>query len=238
MTLVRSILFQLWFVLVCVVMFIGAIPLFLAPRIVVMRAGKFWARLILSGLQIFCGQTYEVRGKEHIPQDAALVASKHYSMWETIAFMLLVDDPAIVFKRELLRVPFYGWYSMKMKMIPVDRSGKASAMRAMRRTAHAARDAGRQIVIFPEGTRREVGARPAYLIGVAGLYADLNVPCVPVAHNSGLFWIKGGLIKKPGTIIVEFLPAIPPGMTRRAFMRELEHRIEGAMEKLLEETDR
>jgi 1-acyl-sn-glycerol-3-phosphate acyltransferase len=235
-TLVRSLIFHIWFLLVSVVMFIGAIPLFLAPRIVVMRAAQVWATLILWGLKIFCGQTYKVRGNENIPKGAALVAPKHYSMWETIAMMVLSDDPAIILKRELLRIPFYGWYGAKMGMIGIDRSGKASALRAMRQAARSAKDSGRQIVIFPEGTRRAVGAPPEYHAGVAGLYADLDLPCVPVAHNSGLFWTNSGLIKKPGTITVEFLAPIAPGMKRSEFMRALEERIEGAAAKLLAES--
>ena len=230
-TLLRSILFHLWFVLVSVVIFIGAVPLFLGPRVAVIRAAQFWSHAVLWGLKIICGQTFEVRGREHIPQGGALIASKHYSMWETIAFMVLTDDPAIVLKRNLMWIPFYGWYGLKMEMIPIDRLGKSRALRAMRRAARTAIAKGRQIVVFPEGTRRKVGAPPVYKPGVAGLYAELSVPCVPAAHNSALFW--QGLIRKPGMIVVEFLPPIPPGLRRAEFMRELETRIEGAVERLV-----
>lgn len=231
MTSLRSLLFHLWFVLVSTVMFLGAIPLFLGPRLWVIRSAQVWAHLMLWGLRVFCGQRYELRGKENIPHGGALVASKHYSMWETIAFMVLLDDPAIILKRELLRIPFYGWYGVKMGMIGIDRSAKASAMRAMRRASRAAIAGGRQIVIFPEGTRRAVGAPADYQTGVAGLYADLNVPCVPVAHNSGLYWSR--FLRKPGTIVVEFLAPLPPGMTRGAFLAELETRIEEAAARLV-----
>ncbi len=232
MILFRSLLFHVWFLIVSVVMFLGAIPLFLGPRIAVIRAAQIWAHLQLWGLRVFCGQTYEVRGREHIPNGAALVASKHYSMWETIAFMVLVDDPAIVLKRELLNVPFYGWYGRKMGMIPIDRSGKASALRALKHASDQAVADRRQIVIFPEGTRRKVGAAPDYKPGVAGLYSGLNVPCVPVAHTSGLFW-QGGWKRHPGTILIEFLPHIPARLKRAEFMRELETRIETGTNNLL-----
>ena len=212
-------------------MFLGAIPLFLGPRIAVIRAAQIWAHLQLWGLRVFCGQTYEVRGREHIPNGAALVASKHYSMWETIAFMVLVDDPAIVLKRELLNVPFYGWYGRKMGMIPIDRSGKASALRALKRASDQAVADRRQIVIFPEGTRRKVGAAPDYKPGVAGLYSGLNVPCVPVALKSGAHWT--GFRKEPGTIVLEFLEPIAPGLKRAEFMTLLETRIETATNRLL-----
>ncbi len=234
LVLFRSLVFHLWFLIVSVVMFLGAIPLFLGPRILVIRAAQLWAHLQLWGLRVFCGQTYEVRGQEYVPQDAALVAAKHYSMWETIAFMVLVDDPAIVLKRELLNIPLYGWYGSKMGMIGLDRSGKAKALRELKRVSEKAVADGRQIVIFPEGTRKTIGAAPDYKPGAAGLYSGLGVPCVPVAHNSGLFWC-GGWKRHSGTILIEFLPAIPPGLRRAEFMRELEEKIETATKALLKE---
>ena len=235
MKLIGSVLFLIFYFVVSLVIYTAAIPLFLGPRIIVIRGAQFWARAMLWALRIFCGQTYEVRGHEHVPQGAALVASKHFSMWETMAFMVLVNDPAIVLKRELMWVPFYGWYGIKMGMIPVDRSAKASAIRLMRRKAKAAIEAQRQIIIFPEGTRRMPGDPPAYKPGVAGLYSYLEVPCVPVALTSGLVWRNSGFIKYPGHIVVEFLPAIAPGLKRDAFMAELENRIETATNGLLGE---
>ncbi len=235
MKLLGSILFLIFYFVVSVLIYTAALPLLLGPRIAVIRCAQIWAKLMLWALRVFCGQTYEVRGREHIPHAAALVASKHFSMWETIAFMVFADDPAIVLKRELMRIPLYGWYGIKMGMIPVDRSAKASAMRLMRRKAKAAMDAKRQIIIFPEGTRRDPGDPPAYKPGVAGLYSYLDVPCVPVALTSGLVWRGSGFIKYPGHIVVEFLPAIPPGLKRDAFMAELETRIETATNRLLGE---
>jgi 1-acyl-sn-glycerol-3-phosphate acyltransferase len=233
--LIGSLLFLLFYFVVSVVIYTAAIPLFLGPRIAVIRGAQLWAHLMLWALKIFCGQTYEIRGREYIPHGAALVASKHFSMWETIAFMVFLNDPAIVLKRELMWIPFYGWYGIKMGMIPIDRTAKASAMRLMRRKAKAAKDAGRQILIFPEGTRRNPGDDPAYKPGVAGLYNFLELPCVPVALTSGLVWTGSGLIKYPGKIVVEFLPHIAPGLRRDAFMAELQTRIETATNRLLSE---
>ena len=235
MKLIGSLLFWIFYVVVSIVIYTAAIPLFLGPRIAVIWGAQLWACLVLWTLKVFCGQTYELRGRQHIPHGATLIASKHFSMWETIAFMVLVKDPAIVLKRELMWIPFYGWYSMKMGMIPIDRTAKASAMRLMRRKAKAAKDADRQIVIFPEGTRRNPGDDPAYKPGVAGLYTFLELPCVPVALNSGLVWRGRGLIQNPGKIVVEFLPQIAPGLRRDAFMAELESRIETATDRLLSE---
>jgi len=233
--LIGSLLFLIFYFVVSVLIYTAAIPLFLGPRIAVIRAAQLWARLMLWALKMFCGQTHELRGRQYVPRGAVLVASKHFSMWETIAFMVLLDDPAIVLKRELMWIPFYGWYGIKMGMIPIDRSAKASAMRLMRRKAQAAKDAGRQILIFPEGTRRNPGDEPVYKPGVAGLYSFLDLPCVPVALTSGLVWRGSGLIKYPGKIVVEFLPHIAPGLKRDSFMAELESRIEKATGKLLQE---
>ncbi len=132
-----------------------------------------------------------------------------------------------------MSIPFYGWYARKMQMIPIDRASGPNAIRAMVAAAKHALADGRQIVIFPEGTRRRPGDPPAYKTGVAGLYAQLRVPCVPAAHNSGLHWIRSSLIRKPGTIVVEFLPAIPPGLPRSEFMAALEKRIESSANRLL-----
>jgi 1-acyl-sn-glycerol-3-phosphate acyltransferase len=155
------------------------------------------------------------------------------SMWDTVTLYLLLDDASTVLKRELQRIPFYGWYIWKAGVIPIDREGKASAMRKMIAQARAMLSAGRDILIFPEGTRQKPYAAPDYKPGVAGLYAQLGVPCIPVALDSGLFWT--GFIKKPGKIVVEFLPPIPAGLKRAEFMAALEERIETGTMKLLAE---
>jgi 1-acyl-sn-glycerol-3-phosphate acyltransferase len=157
-------------------------------------------------------------------------------MWDTIALYILLDKPAIVFKRELGIIPFYGWYLRKAGMISIDRDGKASALRKMAADSRAAIAERRCVLIFPEGTRKEPGARPDYKSGVAGLYGQLGVACVPIALNSGLYWTgPGGFLKKPGTVVVEILPPIPPGLKRAQFMATLETRIETATAGLVAE---
>ncbi len=151
-------------------------------------------------------------------------------MWETIALLALLRAPAIVIKRELLWIPFYGWYCIKQGMIPIDRASGASAIRRMHAAAKRAIAKGQPIVIFPEGTRKKIGEPPDYKPGVAALYTLLGLPCVPMAHNSGLFWI-GGFLRKPGTVVVEFLEPIPPGQRRQEFMTVLEARIEHASQR-------
>jgi len=153
------------------------------------------------------------------------------SMWDTLALYLALDQPAIVLKRELLRIPFYGWFVWKATAIAIDRGAGSRALRKMSEAARAVLAQGRPILIFPEGTRKKPGAVPDYKPGVAGLYGQLDVACVPVALNSGVYWT--GFLKRPGTIVLEFLEPIGPGMKRDAFMTLLEHRIEAATTALL-----
>jgi len=234
MTILRSSIFMLWFALVSAVLAILFLPVLLLPRRATVWMATRWCALTIWGLKVFAGLGYEVRGTP--PHHDVIVASKHMSMWDTMALFLLVRDPAMILKRELTRIPFYGWYLMSAGMISIDRGAGAGALRKMAAAARAALAAGRPILIFPEGTRKKPGAPPDYKPGVAGLYGQLDAACVPVALNSGLFWTGPmGFLKKRGRVIVEFLPAIPPGMPRREFLATLERRIEDATAKLVVE---
>jgi 1-acyl-sn-glycerol-3-phosphate acyltransferase len=230
MTAIRSSLFMIWFLLLTVVMAIIFLPLLAFPRKATVWMARHWARATLWGLEIFAGLGERQIGEA--PKGGVLVASKHMSMWDTLALYLALEDPAIVLKRELLRIPFYGWYVNKAAAIPINRGAGADALRRMVRNAEKVLAEGRPILIFPEGTRKKPGARPDYKPGVAGLYNQLDVACVPVALDSGRFW--QGFWKYPGTITLAFLPAIPAGLKRREFMSDLEARIETSTNKLLE----
>ena len=186
-------------------------------------------------LRVLCGIKVEVRGLERVPEGPLLVASKHQSLWETFGLLPLFDYPTFVLKRELLWIPIHGWFSMKFGMIGVDRTAGPVALRNLIAQARRAIADGRQIVIFPEGTRRPPGAEPDYKPGAAALYTSLDVPCLPVALNSGICWPRRQFLRHPGTIVVEFLEPIPPGLNRKAFAAELEGRIEPACARLLEE---
>lgn len=231
----RSILFQIFFWTFSILINLAWLPSLLMHRRVVARGMQIWASVSFWGLKHIAGLDYEVRGRENIVPGAALYASKHLSMWETIAAHILLDDPATIMKRELLYVPVYGWYAQKCEMIVIDRSAQAAAIRRMIADAKLRAADGRPIVIFPEGTRKEMGAEPDYKSGVAALYGALDLPCVPIAHNSALYWPRRGMLRKPGRIIVEFLPAIQPGLKRVEFMAELQTRIEEATARLLAE---
>lgn len=237
MLVLRSLIFSAAFYLTTAVMTILGSPLLFMPRRFAMMGLKFHARCCLWLLEKIVGTQLEVRGREHIPKGAALVASKHQSTWETFALIPLMNDPAMIMKAELGWIPFYGWFARKFGHILVVRQRGPAALRSMITDAKARADEGRQIVIFPEGTRQPVGAHPHFKSGVVALYEGLNVPCIPVALNSGVFWPRHDLNRYPGTIVVEFLEHVPPGLDRATFRNTLETRIEEATARLVAEAD-
>ncbi|MBA4209477.1 MAG: 1-acyl-sn-glycerol-3-phosphate acyltransferase [Parvibaculum sp.] len=216
-----------------VVMVIGCSPLFLLPRRLTFKAMAFWSHATLFLLRVIAGTKYEIRGK--LPEDPVLVASKHQSMWDTVVMTAILNRPAMVLKRELLWIPFYGWYAQKARMIAIDRGAASAAIRRLVAQGKAAIAEGRPIVIFPEGTRSAPGAKLEYKPGIAALYRQLGVACVPAAVNSGLFWARRGFARKPGTIVIEFLEPIPPGLDRKTFMETLETRVETATARIVGE---
>ncbi|MCC6920150.1 MAG: 1-acyl-sn-glycerol-3-phosphate acyltransferase [Alphaproteobacteria bacterium] len=231
--MLRSVLFQIYFAVLSVAMCLGFTPAFLGPWPWAARGVEYWGRATLWGLRVICGLTYEVRGREHIMAGPALYAGKHLAMWDTVVLPVILKNPALVLKRQLLRVPFYGWYALKSGMIALDRSAHATAVRSLVAQAKARRAEGRPIAIFPEGTRRKIGAPPAYKPGVAALYGQLDIPCVPFGLNSSVYWT--GALRRPGRIVIEFLPPIPPGLKRREFMAALETQIETSTAALVAE---
>jgi len=231
----RSLAFHAAFYLTTILFMAFALPLFLAPRSWVMWAWKLHSRTIVALLRIIAGVRIEVRGRERLPDGGYIVAAKHQSAWDTIAPMAFLPAPAVILKEELMRIPLYGQFARKLGMIPVRRDRGAVALREMARTAKSRADAGRQIFIFPEGTRRAPGAQPDYKPGVVLLYEALDVPCVPLALNSGLYWPRHAWRLRPGTVIMEFQEPIPPGLSRQAFRERLIDVTEGATLRLVAE---
>ena len=178
------------------------------------------------------GLRHTVRGRIYLPPGPIIVAAKHQSAWDTAVFFLLLDNPAYVLKGELLAVPIVGWYLRRSGMVPVDRRGGGRALKRLIAAARQRTDDGRPLVIFPEGTRTAPGERRRHHPGVAALYRELGLPVVPVALNSGLFWGRRRFVKHAGTITLEFLPPIAPGLDRRAFAKELSHRLDDATARL------
>jgi 1-acyl-sn-glycerol-3-phosphate acyltransferase len=234
----RSLLFNVLFYVTTTLFVVLGSPLLFAPRRWAMAALAFHARFELCLLRLTVGTRFELRGAEKIPQGPCLVAAKHQSAWETFALIPLFRDPAFLMKRELFWIPFHGWFSRKFEMIPVDRDKGPSALRRMLREARSRVADGREIIIFPEGTRRAAGAPPDYKTGVVLLYDALRVPCVPIALNSGLFWPRRSITRRPGTIIVEVLDPIPPGLLRAEFLARLESSIETAANRLIAEAEK
>lgn len=233
--MLRSIIFAIVFYLNTAAFLLLGSPLLFGPRKWAMAALKLHARVSLWWLKVIVGTDVEVRGLERLPPGPILVAAKHQSAWDTFALIPLFRDPALVMKAELMHIPLYGWFSRKFGMIPVRRTAGASALREMLREARERIAAGRQILIFPEGTRRPPGAPPDYKPGLTLLYEGLGVPCVPLALNSGLFWPRRRLERYPGTIVVEILEPIPPGLKRPEFKTLVVDRLERACARLAAE---
>ena len=233
MTLLRSLVFTLWLYLSMPLFAIGLSPTLLMPHRYAMGVVKAWARTVLFGLRWIAGVKVEVTGLAHLPSGAALVASKHQGMLDVVALLAILPDACFVLKKELMPLPFFGWFAWKTKMIAVDRAAHAKALKDMVRQTRARLAEGRQILIFPEGTRTTPGEPADYKPGVAAIYRDVDAPCWPVATNSGVHWPAHGFKRYPGTVVFEFLPPIPAGLKRAAFMAELESRIETASTALL-----
>ncbi len=228
----RSLLFNVGYNLWTAFVLVFGLPLLLFSYPVIYWFGRLWVSVILWLLKLLIGLEHRVLGLENLPKGAAIYAVKHQSSWDTFVFAHYLRYPAYVVKRELIYLPLFGLFLLRAGMIPVDRRGRARALKRMIAAARRRREEGRDILIFPEGTRVAPGAHLPYQPGVAALYTHLDLPVVPVALNSGLFWGRRSFIKKPGLITLEFLPAIPPGMARKPFMAELERRLETACERL------
>ena len=234
MILVRSLVFTACFYMWSVVMALVMLPGLIAPRRVMIRLFRIWAHGVILGLGLLCGIRVEVRGRQNLPTGAALVAPKHQCMFDVFAQFVFLPDCCFVMKKELMWIPFFGWYAQKTGMIVVDRAGHSTALRKMVRDAIERFADARQLVIFPEGTRGAPGAGGQYKPGIAALYREFKVACVPVATNSGVHWPAHGFLRRPGVIVFEFLEPIPPGLKRAPFMALLEDRVETASQALFE----
>jgi 1-acyl-sn-glycerol-3-phosphate acyltransferase len=234
MTFLRSLLCTIWvYAAIAVVGLLGLPIALLGGQRGAIAVARVWARVALFGARWLAGIQVEVRGVERLPKGACIIAAKHQSMLDTIVPFTFLDGPAFVFKRELAHLPVFGWYLFLSGQVLVDRGAHMAALKSMLKSAKSRAEAGRQIIIFPEGTRQPVGAPPDYKPGVAALYAQLGVPVVPVALNTGLVWARKGIRRTPGVAVFEILDPIAPGMKRDAFMAELEARTEAASDRLI-----
>lgn len=236
MILFRSIAFNVLFYLNTIVYLLIALPTFFMPYRAIIAVAKSWGRTNLVLLRALAGIDYEMRGSEKIPPGPLIVAAKHQSAWETFALLSLFDNPLFIVKRELEWIPIFGWLMIKGRMVPIDRSAGSQALIAMTGRAKVELAAGRQLIIFPEGTRRPANAEPRYKLGVAHLYAATGMPCLPVALNSGLFWPRRSIRRLPGTVLVEILDPVVPGLDKDVFFKRLQSDIEAATARLIAES--
>jgi len=233
MILLRSFVFNVCFYLLLIAMMIVGLPLLPMRYQLVQSWARLWAKLSLALLDHICNLKVEFRGLENAPKRAALIAPKHQSFLETFALLIVVPDFTYVHKRELSLIPFFGWYLWGTGQIPIDRAKGGGALAEVVRGARKVFAENRQLIIFPEGTRRPVGAPPHYKAGVAQVQSETGVVCVPVALNSGLFWPRRHFRRYPGTLVIEFLEPIPPGYGKAEFMDLLQKRIESATDQLV-----
>lgn len=235
MVLLRSLVFHALFYSVTLAMMIVFSPVLLLPRRWGWWVVPLWSRANLLMLRVIVGLKVEVRGRENIPQGGYIVASKHQSVWETFALIREFPDPTYILKRELRWIPIFGWYTAKYRQIPINRGKRAAALAALLVSAKQAIAEGRQILMFPEGTRRPAGGEPSYKFGIAHLYRDLKCPVLPVALNAGLYWPRKSVRLYAGTVIVEFLPPIQPGLSPAVFHETMVNTIETVSDSLIEE---
>lgn len=233
MARLRGIVFLVCYYLLLVVFLIVLAPTLVMPDRAIVAVYRFYCHALAGAMRLILGVDYEVRGRENVPRGAVLIAAKHQSAWETYLFCLIFGNPAFVLKEELMRIPLFGDYLRKLGMVPIVRGSGPEALRRMKEAAARMIEAGRPIVVFPEGTRQVPGAAPAYKSGVAHLYRDFGLPAVPVALNSGVFWPKAGLPRGPGRIIVEIGEPIAAGLAPGVFRGVLREALEASCDRLL-----
>jgi 1-acyl-sn-glycerol-3-phosphate acyltransferase len=230
---VRSLIYNIVFYLNLAFWVLLGIPTYIMPRWGVVWIAQNWGRASIFWMRLICNTKVDYRGLEKIPKGPLLVASKHQSAWETFALLQFFEQPLYILKRELLWLPFFGWYLIKANMIGVNRGAGGRALLDVFKRARDEVRRGRQLLIFPEGTRMPVGAPPDYKSGVSQIYVTCGVACVPVALNSGMFWPRRTFLRYPGTIVIEFLDPIPLGLRRDEFTERVSAAIEGATARLV-----
>ncbi|GEP01458.1 lysophospholipid acyltransferase family protein [Methylobacterium haplocladii] len=234
MVVVRSLAFNILFYIATAVIALVGLPVLVSQK-ATLRYAQFWGHVSIWLLRVVAGTRVDFRGIDALPKGPLVIAAKHQSTLETLALTIPFEKFTYVLKRELMWIPLFGWYLGRSGMVPIDRAKGARTMAKLNEAAAQAIREGRQLIIFPEGTRRAAGAPSAYKQGLSHLYVALGVPCVPVALNSGLYWRRHSFWRLPGTCVIEFLPPIPHGLGRPEFLAEVQARIETASNALLVE---
>lgn len=207
-----------------------------SPKATIKSWNYFFIPIVVWALKYLAGIHIEIRGQQYIQQENCIYAGKHQSALETYCLSNYLKRASFILKKELTYIPIFGWAQYFYGMIPVDRSAGSAAMKNMLRNAKDRLSKGRSIIIFPEGTRKKPGQTPDYKPGIALLYQNLDVPVIPVATNTGFFWKKSSFLRYPGTVIFEFMEPMPTGLDKKAFMSELQNRLETKCTELNAET--
>ncbi len=229
----RSILFYLLLGCWTFSMGIVCLPFLILHNKYLNKPVRIWIVGIFILLKYICKITHEIQGKENIPKNAVMVASKHQSAFETFALFYYLPKSVFIHKKQLFLIPIFGQYLKKINMISIDRKGGASTMRHMLKRTKDKLSEGSSIIIFPEGTRKKPGDKPDYKSGFVGIYNQLNTQILPVAVNSGNCWPKHSYLKKKGHIIIRFLPLIKSNIEREKILKELEFVIENATNEII-----
>ena len=233
MILLRSLAFHTAFYLWTTVLALAGLPVLVMGRHRVQAYAKFWTGSSVWLLEKICKTKVEWRGLENLPRGACIIASKHQSALETLALTTKGADFSYILKRELMAIPVFGWYLKGAGQVAIDRAKRGQALPDLTRQVREAIAEGRQMIIFPEGTRKPAGAPPAYKSGVGYLYAESGAVCVPVALNTGLYWPRRGVSIHPGKVTIAFLEPIAPGLDKETFLKLLEERIETRTAELI-----
>tara|TARA_B110000438_G_C15793114_1_gene641635 strand:+ start:1368 stop:2012 length:645 start_codon:yes stop_codon:yes gene_type:complete len=208
------------------------IPLLFFPSHHLKQPIKIWILGIFYFLKYICNINHEIQGKENIPSNPVLVASKHQSAFETFALFYYLPQAIFIHKKQLFYIPVFGQYLKKTNMISIDRKGGASTIRLMLKQTKQKALNGFSIIIFPEGTRKKPGDNPDYKSGFIGIYNEMKTEILPVALNSGKCWPKHTFVKKPGNIIIKILPTIEANLERKNVLNQVETIIEEASKKI------
>jgi 1-acyl-sn-glycerol-3-phosphate acyltransferase len=237
MVFLRALTFNVLYYGLTLILAFALLPALLLPEKYywgVIRRYFFLVRLLCKYV---LGLDFILKGREHLPKGGCIIAAKHQSAYETLMLPILFDHPVVIIKQELLNIPLWGWYAARAGMIGIDRSKPRDAMPKMAAGVTRAAEQGRTIVIFPQGTRVGIHQTPGdkpYKRGIAELYELTRLPVIPMALNSGLYWPRNAFIKRGGTVTIEFLPALPAGLSRQELMERLQQTLEDHSNRLVQ----
>jgi len=231
--ILRSLIFNLIFYPFSILYTGSLIFFYWLPRKKLLKLSSYYFEITKLFERHILNLRYELIGKQHVPKGACIIAMKHQSVWETLKILDIIDDPIVIYKKAVNWIPGLGWLIMRLDMISIDRSKGTVALKKIIQKAKLRVKENRQIMIYPQGTRITPGEKKPYKHGVAALYKALNLPVVPVAVNSGIYWPKESFIKYPGKITIKILEPIQPGMKADAMLKKLEKMIETESDKLL-----